>query len=101
MAGHLSSPRASSVTDCENAVKALFAMMRAGIRSRMILTREAIENAIVVVYVRAPALQQMHRHRRPPRFTLAIRAAVCISQIMFAFFHILHCSPAPFCWLAT
>ena len=38
------------VADCEASVAALFAMMRAGIRSRDILTRHAIENAIVVVY---------------------------------------------------
>jgi dihydroxy-acid dehydratase len=38
------------IQDCEAAVKALFSMLRSGLRSRDIMTRKALENAIVVVY---------------------------------------------------
>jgi len=38
------------VRDCDQAVSALFAMMRSGLRSRDIITRKALENAIIVIY---------------------------------------------------
>lgn len=38
------------VRDCEQAVSALFSMMRSGLRSRDIITRKALENSIVVIY---------------------------------------------------
>lgn len=38
------------ITDCEDAVKALMSMLKTGLHSRDIVTRKAIENAIVVIY---------------------------------------------------
>lgn len=38
------------ITDCEDAVKALMSMLKSGLRSRDIVTRKAVENAVVIVY---------------------------------------------------
>ena len=40
----------TKIQDCKDSVAALFSMMRAGLRSRDIMTMKSFENAITVIY---------------------------------------------------
>ena len=63
------------ITDCEDAAKALMSMLSSGLRSRDIIDRKAVENAIVIVYAMGGSTSE--RRTRLPLSTRTLSAASC------------------------